>query len=174
MSELKGVYGVFRHPDDLIHAAKQTTARNYKSWDCFTPFPVHGLDPAMGLSRSWLPWVTLAFAMTGLTIAVTLQVSVMTYNWPMNYGGRPFLAFPDFVPIMFELSVLLGGLATFFGVFISRGMPTLKPMIVDKRFTDDRFGLWIGSDNEGFDAAEVKQFIQDIGAEEVHEHREDS
>ena len=60
MSELKGVYGVFRHPDDLIHAAKKTTERDYKSWDCFTPYPVHGLDPAMGLSRSWLPWVTLA------------------------------------------------------------------------------------------------------------------
>jgi hypothetical protein len=173
MSELRGVYGVFRHPDDIIHAAKKTTERNYNSWDCFTPYPVHGLDPAMGLSRSWLPWVTLAFALTGLTTAITLQVTVMAVNWPMNFGGRPFLAFPDFVPIMFELSVLFGGLATFFGVFISQGMPTLKPMIVDKRFTDDRFGLWIGADNEGFDLEEVKAFIQDLGADEVLEHREE-
>ena len=89
MSELKGVYGVFRHPDDLIHAAKKTTERDYDSWDCFTPYPVHGLDPAMGLSRSWLPWVTLTFAMIGLTTAITLQVSITTFNWPMNFGGRP-------------------------------------------------------------------------------------
>ena len=92
----------------------------------------------------------------------------------MNFGGRPFLAFPDFVPIMFELSVLFGGLSTFFAVFLSQGMPTLKPMIVDKRFTDDRFGLWIGADNEGFDLDEVKAFIQELGADEVLEHREEA
>jgi hypothetical protein len=75
---------------------------------------------------------------------------------------------------MFELSVLFGGLSTFFGVFLSQGLPTLTPTIIDKRFTDDRFGLWIGADNEGFDADEIKQFIQELGADEVLEHREDS
>ena len=173
MANLKGVYGVFRHPDDLIHAATKTTERNYKTWDCFTPYPVHGLDPAMGMSRSWLPWVTLGFALTGVTIAVLLQVFVTTYTWPINFGGRPFLSFPDFVPIMFELAVLLGGLSTFFTVFLSQGMPNMKPMILDPRFTDDRFGLWISADNDNFDAAEIKEFLQGLGADEVHEHREE-
>jgi hypothetical protein len=173
MAQLKGVYGVFRHPDDLIHAATRTNERAYKHWDCFTPYPVHGLDPAMGLTRSWLPWLAFGGGMTGLLIAITLQTVVMTMNWPMNFGGRPFFAFPDFVPIMFELTVLLAGLCTFFGVFLSQGMPTMAPLILDKRFTDDRFGLWIASDNDGFDLAEVKAFITDLGADEVHEHREE-
>ena len=56
MAELQGVYGIFRHQDDLIQAASQVN-KNYSDWDCFTPYPVHGLDDAMGLSRSWIPWV---------------------------------------------------------------------------------------------------------------------
>jgi hypothetical protein len=171
MAKVEGVYGLFAHPHDLIHAAEQARDRDYKDWDCFTPFPVHGLDAAMGLGRSWLPWVTLAFGLTGFCVAVSLQVGIMVFNWPMNFGGRPFLAFPDFVPIMFELTVLLGGLATFFTVFISGRMPNLKPRILDKRITDDQFALWISAENDGFNAEEVHRFIQSLGADEVHLYR---
>ncbi|MEC7749994.1 MAG: DUF3341 domain-containing protein [Myxococcota bacterium] len=170
MAELRGVYGIFRHQDDLIQAASQVNKRNYSDWDCFTPYPVHGLDDAMGLSRSWIPWVTLVAGLTGTVTAIVLQVVIMVYNWPMNFGGRPFLSFPDFVPIMFELTVLFGGLATWACVFVSQGMPTLNPTIIDPRVGDDRFALYIGASNEKFDLVEVRAYLTQLGADEVCEH----
>ncbi len=170
MAELQGVYGLFRHQDDLLHAASKVNERNYEDWDCYTPYPVHGLDAAMGLSRSWIPWVTLIAGLTGTMTAICLQVGIMVFNWPMNFGGRPFLAFPDFVPIMFELTVLFGGLATWAAVFVSQGMPTLNPTIIDPRVGDDRFAVYVGAGNANFDAEEFRNFLTELGAEEVCDH----
>ena len=86
----------------------------------------------------------------------------MVYNWPLNFGGRPFLSFPDFVPIMFELTVLFRGLATWACVFVSQNAD-IEPNVIDPRVGDDRFALYIGASNEKFDLVEGASVPDSVG-----------
>ncbi len=131
----KGVVGLFDDPDVILSAARNTRDRGYQNWDVFTPFPVHGMDEAMGLGKSHVPWITFAFGTIGFSFAIFLQVWTMTYSWPITYGGKPHLPWPSFVPITFEMTVLLAGLATAFGSLWIGGVFRPKKPRVDPRVT---------------------------------------
>ena len=107
-----GILGDFFLPEDALAAAEKVRAAGWTHFDMLTPFPVHGMDEAMGQPRSWIPYATGALALTGILLAQGLQNYVMVYDWPMNFGGKPHFSWPAFVPITFELMVLCAAIGS--------------------------------------------------------------
>jgi Protein of unknown function (DUF3341) len=177
---LAGVLGYFDDPTALVAATAKVRDANYASFDVFTPYPVHGLDQAQGLKRSPLPYVTFVAGATGFMLAVTLQYWTSVVDWPLNVGGKPFWSWPAFVPIMFELTVLLGGLATVGGMFALNGLPNVTRKAFDPSLTNNRFAILIeapakaedevdpkAQSFKGFSETEAAEFLKKLGAKEV-------
>ena len=108
----RGVLGHFYEPADALAAAVKVRDAGWKHFDFLTPFPIHGMEEAMGQKRSWIPWATGALALGGVLFAQGLQNYVMVWDWPMNFGGKPFAAWPAFIPITFEAMVFWAALGS--------------------------------------------------------------
>ncbi len=164
--ELEGVAAFFDVPDDLMLAAAHTRDSDYDDFEAYSPFPIHGMDEAMGLGRSWIPWVTFGAGAAGFLTANALQFGTMTFDWPMIIGGKPYAPWPAFVPIMFELTVLFAGCVTALVMLIAAGC-FRKPFIIDPEITKDRFALWISADDEAFEHDEVREFMEELDPVEI-------
>ena len=176
-----GVFGLFSSPEKISKAARAARDKGYTNFDCLTPFPVHGLEFDMGLTRSKLPYITFFAGLTGFLLAFFLQfLAHEQFIWtsflqafpnlnsyPLNIAGKPTYSWPAMVPILFELTVLLGGHTTVFGLILLAKLyrPGRKALHPD--ITNDRFCLWIPSDSAGYDEGEVKKFLADLGAGEI-------
>jgi hypothetical protein len=131
------------------------------------------MDDAMGLGRSWIPWVTFFAGLTGFTTACIIEFGIMGFDWPMVFGGKPFIAWPSFVPIMFELTVLFAGVTTAVVMLAAAGC-FRKPMIIDPNITNDRFVLWISADDEHFDRDSIVEFMKGLNPMEIRTLRKDA
>ena len=171
-ANVAGVAAFFDHPEHLMYAASQARDAKFERFDAFSPFPIHGMDEAMGLGRSWIPWVTFSAGAAGLMTAASLQFGIMGFDWPMVYGGRPFFAWPSFVPIMFELTVLFAGVTTALVMLIAAGC-FRKNIIIDKDITNDRFALWIAADDKKFDREQVVEFMKSLNPTEIRTVKKD-
>lgn len=178
--KIAGVLGYFDDPNSLIQAMNRVREANYQSFDAFTPYPVHGLDAAQGLKRSPLPYVTFIFGVTGFLCALGLQYWTSAVDWPLNVGGKPFFSWPAFVPVMFELTVLLAGLSTVAGMFALNRLPNITKKSFDPALTNNRFAILIeaparsedeietGKSNfKSFGESEAADFLKKAGASEV-------
>jgi hypothetical protein len=176
--QLSGVVGFFDTPDTLIVATTKVRDSNYKHFDCFTPFPVHGLEHAQGLKRSPIPFVTTICAFSGTATAFWWQYHASGDWWPHIIGGKPFNSLPAFVPIMFELSILFGGLATFYAMLFFNRLPNLSKRAFDPAITNNRFAIvienppldWNDEDAvkaHHFSPEEVESYLKSIGAKDV-------
>src|SRR6266850_8493930 len=112
----------FVEPDALVNAVRMIRTHGFKIYDVYTPFPVHGLDEAMGLRRSRLGYVTLVAAVLGLCAALAFQFYAAVFDWSLNVGGKPNNSTLAFVPIAFELTILAGGLATAAAFILRSGL----------------------------------------------------
>ena len=165
-----GVLGDFFLPQDALAAAEKVRAAGWTHFDMLTPFPVHGMDEAMGQPRSWIPYATGALALTGILLAQGLQNYVMVYDWPMNFGGKPHFSWPAFVPITFELMVLCAAIGSAILAVVAGKKDTVPqppPMRVTTGATADRFVLWIAGTDPKFQADEAARFVQSLGAADV-------
>ncbi len=182
--ELSGVIGFFDAPDLLISATRKAREAKYRDFDAYTPYPVHGLEAAQGIKRSPIPYVTFLAGITGCAAAFALQYWTSAVDWPLNVGGKPFNSWPAFVPVMFELTILFGGLSTFAALLFFCRLPNARKRNFDPRLTSDRFALMIeaplhGEDPEEaeeilkaggfqkFSEEEAKGFLKSVGAKEV-------
>ena len=162
------VVGYYFGPEEIIEATRRTRERGFQKFDSFTPFPVHGMDAALGIKRSCLPYLSFIAGATGLAIAFGLQVWTHYYSWPMNVGGKPLFALPAYVPILFELTVLLCGLATAGGMFtLFLNLPNFSKPIFHPDITNDRFALAIEVDSES-EVESVKGFLREIQSADIH------
>ena len=119
MSNIKYILGHFADPDDMMHGIDKLQENNISVYDVFTPMPIHGIEDKLGIRRSRLGKVAFGFGITGTITAISMITYMLVIDWPMNIGGKPHFAFPDFVPIMFELTVLFaafGMVGTYFFV----------------------------------------------------------
>ena len=157
----------------LLSAVAQARARDLRIHEVFTPYPVHGLDEAVGARPSRLPWATLAGGLAGLTGAVALQVWGAVIDWPINVGGKPANSALAFLPISFEGTVLIGGLATAAAFFWRSGLGRVgrgaNPPLVAPGITDDALVLVIATDS---DPAPVREMLRACGARDVLERSE--
>lgn len=161
----KGWVVKVKNATNLVAAAERVRNQGVKSFDCFSPFPIHGLETAMGLKRSWIPFITLCCGLMGTTAAISLMVYTMVIDWPQIYGGKPYFSWPAFIPITFELTILLGGLGTVAGVIFLGRLGDLKREPVIKGITSDTCAIWIGDD---ISQSDVEQLLDGL-VEEIKE-----
>lgn len=168
----KGIIGSFDDPEAVIAAAKGARKNGWRKFDVYTPFPVHGLAEAMGIKRSKIPWITLGAGLTGATVGFLFQAWTSAVDWPINIGGKPMVSWPAFIPVTFELTILLGGLATAAALFVTCKLPKRNDKPKGLRFTDDAFGLYIPATEVGFNKDAVMFFLKEAKANDVREIHE--
>ena len=166
------VIGIFEDEDVLLDAVKQVRNDGVKIKEVYTPFPIHGLDTALGYKMSRLPIAAFLFGMTGTILALTMMFYMMGYDWPMNIGGKNFVALPPFIPVTFEVTVLLSALgmvATF--LIVSDLKPYKIPRMFDIRSTDDKLVMAIDLAENPKDIGEINEILKKSGASEVNEKK---
>ncbi|MEH0154339.1 DUF3341 domain-containing protein [Limibacter armeniacum] len=162
------VLGIFNDHNVLLKAVKAVRGKGVNIKEVYTPYPVHHLEDALGYKRSWMPKAAFMFGMTGTILAIVLQTWVMGIDWPMIIGGKSFIAIPDFVPITFELTVLLSAFGMVGSFFVSQGLkPYAVPVIFDRRQSDDKHVMAIDLAKNGLSEAELMGLLEETGAEEV-------
>lgn len=163
-----GILAEFRHPGDLMAAAKKVRDAGYKKFDAYSPFPIHGMDDAMGLKPSKLGWIVLVHGLLGLSGALALMIWTTGFDYPLNISGKPSINLPAFVPVAFELTVLLSAFGAVFGMFFMNDMPKHhNPLFNSDNFsraTDDAFFICIEASDPLFDHGKTAVFLNDIGA----------
>lgn len=164
---LLGVYG---DEDILLKAIKSIREGGIKIHEAFSPYPVHGIDDVLGYKRSRMPKAAFLFGALGLSLALLMQFWMMGYDWQMIIGGKNFASLPPFVPVSFELTVLLSALGMV-GTFLvaSDLKPYKKPKIFDIRITDDKHVIAIDLAENKLSKAEIIEIVAQTGAEEVNE-----
>ena len=175
--KLYGLIAEFETPGQVVKAAEQVRDAGFKWWDCCTPFPVHGLDKAMGIRPTILPIAVFFAGLTGTIAAFVLQsftnasdFSVWALVWVTGYpfmiSGKPFLSVPAFIPVMFELTILFSALSTVSLMFGFNGLPRLyHPLFRSKRFrrvTDDRFFVVIEARDPRFFQTRTRAFLESL------------
>jgi hypothetical protein len=167
-AELYGLLAEYSDPGALHKAAKGVRAAGYKHFDTHSPFPIHGMDRAMGLGNSIVGWLTLGGGIAGLALATWLQWWTGEVDYPLNISGKPFFSIEPSVPIMFELTVLFAALATVIGMFAINGLPRpYNPLFYSENFlrvTDDAFFLHIAASDRRFDDTATEQLLREMGA----------
>lgn len=166
-NQAHGAVAYFISADGVLAAARAATGKGYSNVETYTPFPIHGMEDALGLKPSIVPWATFLGGLTGFFSAVFLQVWTSAIDWPLNVGGKPYISGPAFIPICFELTVLLGGLSTAGFMFLLNGLPNFNPNPFDPRISDDRFALYIPFHGQKTSSGEVEGFLKTLPAEKV-------
>ena len=174
------IYAVYEDPEQLKDGARKLVSNGVKVKDVFSPFPVHGIDPIIGVTRTRLAIASFMFGLTGLALAILGITYFMIWDWPMNIGGKPNMTLyqniPAFVPVMFELTVLLCAFACGFGMWGLNGMPRLsRPLLAHDRFrraSQDRFYIVIESRDPIFELEKTRAFLASLGGSVVDEVRE--
>jgi len=166
----KVLHAIYRDDDLLLQAVKQIREARYHIGEIYCPFPVHGLDKAMGLAPTRLAITAFLYGLVGLSVAVAMMNFIMIEDWPQDIGGKPSFSFlqnmPAFVPIMFELTVFFAAhlmVITFY--MRSRLWPFKKAENPDVRTTDDLFLMEVDAANHNID--DLTKFLYDTGASEI-------
>ncbi|MCS6989246.1 MAG: DUF3341 domain-containing protein [Chloroherpetonaceae bacterium] len=168
----EGVVAEFDNPAALLEAAEKIRDAGYQRFEVYSPFPIHGMDDAMGLKRSPLGYIVFGFGSIGTMGALLLQWWTSAVDYPIVYSGKPYFALPAFVPITFELTVILSAFTAMVGMFALNRMPRFfHPMFYSENFckkgSDDGFFAAIFAWDKKFDVREVKRFLQSIGGKNI-------
>ena len=172
----KRVYGYlaeFKSASALYKAAEKVRDAGVKKWDCYSPYPIHGLDGAMGMKRSILPWFVFFGGMAGTATAFTLAYTTQVVIYPTVVQAKPANIFtvPAFFPVMFELTILFSGFTVLFGLLALIQLPRLNhPLFASRQFhraTDDGFFIAIEARDGSFDTNGTKQFLEEIGGDNI-------
>jgi hypothetical protein len=173
MSEtrLHGLLAEFENPDDLLHAAERAHGEGYRRMDAYTPFPIEGLAEAVGFHRNRLPLLVLIGGIVGALAGFLSQYWASVVDYPINVGGRPLNSWPSFVPVTFEVTILVAALTTVLGMLALNGLPMpYHPVFNVPRFalaSRDRFFLLIEAADPRFERETTLRFLERLGAREV-------
>jgi hypothetical protein len=174
---LYGVMAEFAGPTELVDAARRTYDAGYRNFDSFSPFPIHEIFDSMHLKDRRVSLIVLGGGITGMLAGLGLQAWVSAVAYPLNIGGKPFLSWPMFVPVTFELTILFAALSAVFGMFALNGLPLpYHPVFNVPRFaksaSQDSFFLAIETTDPKFDYQGTRRFLQDLGAKEINDVEE--
>ncbi len=158
-----GFVASFKNPADLLRAAENTKQAKVKSFDCFTPCPIHGLDDAMGLHRSWIPVLTFIGGMLAGLLGVAYMYFIDAINWPIVYGGKPFFAWPSYVPVLFELAIYFAAVFTVVAVLVLGKLGNINRKLPAAGVTSDMFAIWLGDAN--LTKSDVERILAGLPAE---------
>jgi hypothetical protein len=165
------VYGLmaeFDSPEALLEASRRAFAEGFRRMDAYSPFPVDGLAEAIGFPRTRVPLIVLIGGIVGCVGGFWLQYWVSVIDYPINIGGRPLNSWPSFIPVTFELTILLAALAAFFSVLALNRLPMpYHPVFNVERFelaSRNRFFLCIEAADNKFELERTRRFLDEIGS----------
>jgi len=168
-----GLIAEFDNPEALVVAAHRAFAEGFRKMDAYSPFPVEGLAEALGFHRTRVPLIVLSGGILGCLGGFFLQYWLAVIDYPINVGGRPLNSWPSFIPVTFELTILIAALSVFFGVLALNGLPMpYHPVFNVERFelaSRNRFFLLIEAADPRFDSAGTRRFLENIGSHGVYE-----
>lgn len=162
--------GVFESEEDTLAAVKATRRRGFKIVEVYAPYAVHGVEEAMGLAPSRLPWIVFGLGLLGGALKVWFEFWTTAVDWPLNVGGKPFNSLPAFVPVTFEVVVLfaaVGAVLSFF--FVCRLFPGKRAVLPVPGVTDNRFAVVLEETDSTFEPSEVRKLFEGLHAVHVEE-----
>lgn len=171
-----GAYGLlaeYRDPAALYHAAEEMRKAGYRQYDTHSPFPIHGMDRAMGLGNSKVGYITIGGGITGFLVGWWLQWWTSAVDYPINISGKPFFAWEPSIPVIFELTILLSAFGAVAGMLLLNGLPRpYNPLFYSSRFgrvTDDGFFLHVSAVDKRYDRQDTHALLEKLGALHVEE-----
>jgi hypothetical protein len=164
--ELAGYLAEFTDVDSIISAAEKVREAGYTRWDVHSPFPIHGIDPVIGIRPTILPWLVFFGGLGGLIGGLAMQIWMNAISYPYFVSGKPLISLPAFIPVVFECTVLGAALTAVFGMLVLNKLPMLyNPLFKVDRFrrvTSDRFFVVIDATDPKFDERGTEQFLQSL------------
>jgi len=166
-----GIVAEFDNPGALMHAAEAVRKAGYRAFDVHSPFPIHGMDEAMGVRRTILPFLVLGGGLTGCVGALAMQIWMMAYDYPLVISGKPLMSIPAYIPVTFELTILLSGFAAVGSMLFLNFLPMLyHPLFKHEPFrkaTDNAFFLSIEARDKQFDVEGTRSLLESIGGRNI-------
>jgi hypothetical protein len=162
-----GMAGIFETESAILKAAAQVRHVGFRKFDAITPYPVHGMEEACGIQRSWIPYVTFTMGLVGLSLGWLLTWWTSAVNWQLNIGGKPFHSLPAFIPILFELTILFAALSSVAALLYACGLPKVNPPIIHPDLTSHKFAIFIPKDDSGYDEKKIEDLFRSLGASEI-------
>jgi hypothetical protein len=170
-NRVKGLIAEFESPSAVLNAARKLRDEGYTKFDCHSPFPIHGMDQAMGLKRSPLGWLVGLSALIGTSGALALQWWSSSIEYPLIISGKPFFSYQAYVPVTFALGVLLAAITALVGMLALNGLPRLHhPVFYSKsisRASDDGFLISVEADDDKFDEKMTGALLESVGGKEL-------
>ncbi len=168
-----GLIATFDTAPELYHAAEKIRDAGYRNWDCITPFPVHGLDKAMGLKRSIVPRISLCGGILGFTTGMTMIWWTGGVDFPLIVGGKPLFSPMFAFPVSYELTILFTAFATIIGMFVLNRLPMHYHPVLKydniRRGMDDQFFIVIEARDPRFNLANTKALLEKAGGKAISE-----
>jgi hypothetical protein len=166
-----GIVAEFETAADVLHAAEKVRDAGFRRWDVFTPFPVHGMDRAMGMKNSKVGWFSFIGGVSGYTLGMLMIWWMNAHDYPIIVGGKPMFSPFSAFPPSYELTILLGAFGTLFGMLFLNRLPRLyHPLLKNRRFalaTHDRFFVVIETSDPKYSEAETKHLLEGLGSKHI-------
>ena len=168
-----GILAEFSDAGELVQAIRRAREEGYRDMDAYTPYPIEEVAEELGIHGNQLPLIVLIGGIVGLIAGYALQYWVAVIAYPINVGGRPLNSWPAFIPVAFEVTILLAALSAFFGVLVLNGLPMpYHPVFNVERFelaSRNRFFLCIEAIDPRFDPKGAREFFETVGAQGIYE-----
>ena len=168
-----GLLAEFADEEALLEAATQVRARGFRQVEAYSPYPIHGMAEVLGIRGVRLPRIVLGGGIVGCVVALVMQWYSAVIDYPLNVGGRPLASWPSFIPIAFELTILVAGISAVLGMFALNGLPQPYHALFNVpeflKASRDGFFLAIEARDAKFDLDETRKMLQELGAQGVFE-----
>ncbi len=166
-----GIVAEFETPADVLHAAEKVRDAGFRRWDVYTPFPVHGMDKAMGMKNSAVGWFAFIGGVSGYTLGMLMIWFMNAYDYRIIVGGKPMFSPFSAFPPSYELTILLGSFGALLGMLFLNRLPRLHhPLLKNRRFalaTHDRFFVVIETSDPKYTEAETRTLLEDLGSKHI-------
>lgn len=163
----RGIAGIWTEEAGILKAALKTREAGFQKFEAISAYPVHGMEEACGIKRSWIPYVTFIAGVVGLVGGLLLTWWTSAVDWAVNVGGKPLFSLPAFVPIIFELTILFAALSSVVALFVACRIPSMDPPIIDPDLSSHKFAIFIPHNDVGYDEGRIEKMFKDLGATEV-------
>ena len=168
---LHGILAEFATPSALYHASEKVRDSGYRKWDSFSPFPIHGMEDAMGFKRTFLPALIAVGGLTGAGLGFLMQWWVATHGYAVVTQGKPYFSWQAFIPVTFECGILFAAFTSLIGMLALNGLPRWHhPLLKKERFlssSDDRFFVCIEAADKNFHPEKTRQLLEQAGATSI-------
>lgn len=166
-----GMAGIFLTEEGILKAATATREAGFTKFDAISSYPIHGMEEACGIKRSWIPYVAFIAAALGLAAGFALTYWTSVVSWPINVGGKPMFSLAAFIPIIFELTILFSALCSVGALIYVAGLPKIDPPVIDPDLTSHKFAIFIPKDDTGYDEKKIEDLFRGLNAAETKKAR---